>query len=348
MALFSIERFVVVLYPLKKYLIASKQKHKIAIFYTTLFPLVLYSFSLKTSGLEYTDNAISCVTLAKWFKFTNVFAFVDSFLTMFLPFFVILISNVAICVKLLRSSTGALSFLNIISKNSLAKQNSVCNNHVEMISFVNSEHHNMHVDITSRISQVFTRQLSIPTFAYQNSLPSRRGGIQVPRQSVVDNSLRKSGNDLKRSRAYYRTTRLLLIISSVFFLFNTPMYFSKLYYYLKNSKYEENTASVNIDLKDFKFNAKAYNLTISHESVSYINKLNFTVNFHLLDADINEEIMEIITCFLYYLHFSLNFFLYSFSGASFRRTFSKCLTSCLPFLWHKLRKIARAMCKCWK
>jgi len=318
-ALFSIERFIVVVYPLKKYLITGKRKHQKAILYITLFSLVLYSFSLKTSGLESNANEISCVTLVYWFKFANVFAFIDGFLTMFLPLCIIFISNVTICMKLLKSTPKS-------SKQAQTSQSSATKHKLKVsfrkiptkveITGVTSEN----ISVGSMIIKP-TKRKNLMLSPNQNSF--REGSLNIiesqksysinletpqPIHSTRRSLLRKS-DEIKRKTKYHKTTRLLFIVSVSFFLLNTPMYLCKLYYYLRQFNHYSVEASDNeyVTLNNTHF--ERFNL--SHNASTQIL-------FDELDANTLEEIMERITCFLYYLNFSLNFFLYSFCAKDFR------------------------------
>lgn len=318
MALFSIERFIVVIYPLKKYLITGKKKHKKAILYITLFSLVLYSFSLKTSGLESNANEISCVTLAYWFKFANVFAFIDGFLTMFLPFCIIFISNVAICIKLLKTpsviklshsnqSNSPLRKLRVsFSKKTSKVELSVISDNVSSGSVI-SRRNNKNNTLKPIKNSVLNVSLNVI-----DSMQS----LETPQAfHLKKRSLLRKADELKRKTKYHKTTRLLFIVSFSFCLLNTPMYLCKLYYYLRQFNYSSESAA---------------NDELNGNNTNF-HRLNFSQNKNTstlylveeLDANTLEEIMERITCFLYYLNFSLNFFLYSFCTKDFRQNFFK-------------------------
>lgn len=81
-----------------------------------------------------------------------------------------------------------------------------------------------------------------------------------------------------RKQKYSTSTKMLLVISNAFLLMNIPMALNKAYYFCKN--YFSNSQSI--------------------------------------ETSGSEEILERVSCYIYYLNFSLNFFLYSIYGEKFR------------------------------
>lgn len=68
----------------------------------TIFSLIFYSFSIITSGIEnHGSNEKTCVTLEKWFGLASMMAFIDSIITICIPFIIISILNISICCKLM-------------------------------------------------------------------------------------------------------------------------------------------------------------------------------------------------------------------------------------------------------
>ncbi|UJR13798.1 hypothetical protein I4U23_000808 [Adineta vaga] len=104
---FTIERFVVVAYPLKRSQYNSASRSRYVILLLTFLAILLYSSSLWTSGIEIAETQRSptssretrCVTLRPWVKFTRQMNIIDFFLTFIIPFFTILTLNTLIILK---------------------------------------------------------------------------------------------------------------------------------------------------------------------------------------------------------------------------------------------------------
>ena len=80
----------------------------------------------------------------------------------------------------------------------------------------------------------------------------------------------------------------------------------------------------------FESNGTLFNMSLGADVInsneSYENEFNITYSYDKekhdkSDTDPLEEIFERISCYLYYLNFSLNFFLYSTTGSKFRNAF---------------------------
>lgn len=102
MVLFSIERVIAVYFPIKRFSICNKNRNKLFVALIAIIALVLYSYSLISSELEVYEGKTLCITLKKWFDLVNFMAFLDTIVTMIVPFFIIFFSNVLIVVKLMQ------------------------------------------------------------------------------------------------------------------------------------------------------------------------------------------------------------------------------------------------------
>jgi hypothetical protein len=88
-----------------------------------------------------------------------------------------------------------------------------------------------------------------------------------------------------RSRTYMRATSMLLLISTTFLVLNTPLVISKLRYLYVNWSGENSDSS----------------------------------NHHLYMSSIGEQILERLSCHLFYLNFAIDFLLYAFNRATWRK-----------------------------
>lgn len=119
--------------------------------------------------------------------------------------------------------------------------------------------------------------------------------------------LQKKNN---RAKAYTEATKTLLIISLVFLILHFPLATNKVWYFIS-----ENISKLDDEILEDYSNLNDYN-----------NNKNNTVNTTALnempvklESSEYEEIFERITCYIFYLNFSLNFFLYTYNKSKFRR-----------------------------
>jgi len=160
-----------------------------------------------------------------------------------------------------------------------------------------------------------------------------------------------------RIKSYSRTLKVLFTISITFLLLNCPIAINKFWYFFKyhdTSFYEINieppsTAQQSnqsirvpdsnyrpIQISDsglvyfFEKKGTFFNMTFGADELG-INESSSAFNMTYVyskekqqdksNTNPLEEICERISCYLYYLNFSLNFFLYSTTGSKFRNAF---------------------------
>jgi hypothetical protein len=110
----------------------------------------------------------------------------------------------------------------------------------------------------------------------------------------------------RRIRRYSEATKTLMLISFVFLLLHCPLAVNKCWYFINSDFIMANnnaTESINENQQTFTIKQTSKNTT------------NENQKFELREY---EEIFERITCYIFYLNFSLNFFLYTFNKSKFR------------------------------
>ena len=131
--------------------------------------------------------------------------------------------------------------------------------------------------------------------------------VTYQRESNVSFLIRKS-TQIKRTKVYSEATKTLFIISFVFLLLHCPLAMNKTLYFL-NENLSIKTAAV---IEDISYDMDLNSTNSTHSYGGYAN----------LETSEYEEIFERITCYVFYLSFSLNFFLYN-SKAKFRNIILK-------------------------
>lgn len=138
---------------------------------------------------------------------------------------------------------------------------------------------------------VTSTRVTLPPSQPQSPLPvsSTNSALVPPSPKIILLVASSSPLNRQRSEKYSRTTRILLIISLTYILLNTLMAYSKL-----RHLFDEITHYSSDDDDE--------HLTAQEKR----SKL------------LNNEILERISCYLYYLNFSINFFLYVLNKSTFR------------------------------
>ena len=124
---------------------------------------------------------------------------------------------------------------------------------------------------------------------------------------------------------------MLILVSIAFLLLHSPIAMLKLYYYLKSAT--SGNISITEETTTENYTANLTNAT-SNSTLSYLFS---TVENQMdsIEIGISEELLERLTCYVYYFQFSINFFLYSLSGPKFRKILFKFLNKFISVIGRK-------------
>jgi hypothetical protein len=270
MVIFSIERVMAVYFPMSRFKGTHKRKTFLYMFTPLLLALFYYSWQWQMSGLELIGFQMRCVTKIEWFYIAEKLGVFDVVLTIFVPFLIIIVANGLISVRLMKS----------------------------VIDDKNPEQHDQLVD-------------GVPTSNDNTSMSSRRATqLEVRKSSNPSRQHLNMHIDVicKRRQLYTKTTRTLLLISTVYIFLNAPIALSKVRYFIANLNIEE-SASVDLSIFNFEFN----------------NVTNHSASSNFIEYTAVDELIERLTCYIYYLNFVVNFLLYRFNGSKIIRRFYKLL-----------------------
>lgn len=283
---------------MRRFSLFDKRHHKLAVLFLLFFALIFYFYAFLSSGIEKISNVeYACVTLEEWFYLVNVMAFIDTFLTMIFPFFLIFTINLMIICKLMK----------------IKPCTRICNSLKRTRS--------------NRIKyRRNNNRLPIEPIRPHLTLLHPDGALPMRKQQKL--KLRISNEaQVRRSKAYSRTTRMLIILSSTFLILHSPIAFNKIWYFVKNLTLNKD---INIQSPiDLNQNNISFNLTISHlngdnrhiDEYSIRNDSSSSLHHKStnMEASSSEEIIERLSCYVYYLNFSLNFFLYTLNSSKFKK-----------------------------
>jgi hypothetical protein len=99
---FTVERYIAVHYPLRRYEFCTTNRAKIVVLSLACFAAIIYSFGTWTSGVYPVMGMPVCGPLPHFMYLVNLINNVDTFITLILPFVAILFMNVRIALKVVQ------------------------------------------------------------------------------------------------------------------------------------------------------------------------------------------------------------------------------------------------------
>ena len=90
---FTFERFIAICFPLKSTLICSLCREKATVLVLVIIACFLYNFSFWTTGMEQWGPLMRCSHNPKYLQFLNIVTWIDTVLTMVIPFILIAFMN---------------------------------------------------------------------------------------------------------------------------------------------------------------------------------------------------------------------------------------------------------------
>ena len=99
---FTVERYIAVHYPLRRYDFCTTGRAKMVVVGLALFAALLYSFGTWTSGVTVYLGMPVCGPLPKYGSAVSIINNIDTIITLILPFLAILIMNVKIAYKVIQ------------------------------------------------------------------------------------------------------------------------------------------------------------------------------------------------------------------------------------------------------
>ncbi|KAK2142232.1 hypothetical protein LSH36_982g00087 [Paralvinella palmiformis] len=101
---FTIERYIIVYYPLKKDLLCTRRRAKTTETLLAIIALVLYSFSSVTNGNISFKTVSMCTPLTRYYTLITIATTCDFLLTLIIPSIIIVVMNVRIIIKIVAYS----------------------------------------------------------------------------------------------------------------------------------------------------------------------------------------------------------------------------------------------------
>lgn len=186
---FTCERFVAVLYPLHRKRLCTRKHALIVVVGITIVGLIMYSYSIWTTTIVNDTGGKICRPRDKFIPFINVMMNTDTVLTLFIPSIVIIALNVRI---------GYTVYKVIILRNTL--------------------HESVR---TTRATSGQSESSSGHNNPHKNIRPQKPTKDETASTSQLQRNLSNNSSKMTSS-SQIRTTRMLLLVSTVFVLLNLP------------------------------------------------------------------------------------------------------------------------------
>jgi hypothetical protein len=241
-----------------------------------------------------------CGSKEKWVDSFYVFTMIDTLQTMVIPFFMISISNVMIMLKLVQKFENKFNFKK--------KAKASSNFNIMLIE----------------LNEV-----------------SKKPSIEINNDQLITATSRHNVK-LNNSEAI----RILFIITTTFLVLNFPLAITKTYHFFQKNNspalFKNETILSSMVSKEINSSSEAYymhrqnkfdsdirSLNLNNSKINTLDDLidNINIKIDTLDDLIDdiefEESLTKISYFIYYINFSINFFLYSFNTNQFWQNFLK-------------------------
>ena len=352
-------------FPLRRYDVCNQKRNFQSIVALSLFAIGFYSYGFWTTSIQsLSAKTKMCMTLDHWISLFKIMSIFDMILTMFVPCVLIFALNALIICKLAKkknlsikqsrgvkpAKTTEFSCISETSFTNAAQGEGTGAGTADdksRIAGTDSDSHDESPSERKRFIPAPSQQPATSTASSTGRKGNSRTLFRTPRSANHSASTATTGSTMrtrknaclpnstmksldyksrvvrllsnssagrkaqlgsKHRRQYSKTTRMLLMISATFLLLHGPTAILKLYYILS---YVLRSSSAAIAATNGTGTGTA--AEASHSSMA------------ILETNTWEELVERITSYIYYLHYSLNFFLYVFNLKKFRFVFFKCL-----------------------
>ena len=282
---FTIERWIVVLFPFKRGDMCTVKKANIVVVSLAIFGFAAYNFGIWTPGSIYMTRSNGterygpyCTIIDEYRHLIYILNNVDTVVTLILPSCIITVLNLQIIRAVTRINKDRHQVL--YSHANVGRQPSSPSSRA--IS-PKSQHQNK----TQSPSSVCPGQSQV--IYAKNSLSKTRSGSSKGSSSPSIKAKHKTAHN---TAGQNRVTKMLLVVSSIFLLLNLPAHTIRIYFFI--------AAFINPDYRP---------------------------------PTIMLSLQKLFT-YLYYVNFSINFFLYSLCGNNFRKS-----------LWHLIHRPIMALKK---
>lgn len=114
---FTVERYIIVWYPLRKDRLCTTKRSRTVVISLGFTGCLIYSFKTWTSGIVYIDTLALCMPYPQYYNFLTAMTALDSVLTLIIPSVVVIILNIRIIIKIVSVERQRRPFVRRVSIN---------------------------------------------------------------------------------------------------------------------------------------------------------------------------------------------------------------------------------------
>lgn len=225
---FTAERYIIVYHPLRKDSYCTRRKAKIVIGSLTVVALVLYCWTVVTSGVVTFHTKSFCMPLPQYYDVLSIMTSIDTFLAWVLPSLLIVVLNVRIIIKLQ-------SYQRRCAELTKASITASLNHNAQIQKQQNNEtakqQPNRRKTGRIRTSISTTGSMHIRFSSSHNKENDNNNAVDFHTMEIA---YPESCQKVLRNRTQFRTARMLLILSSVFVLLNLPSHVFRIYTFVES------------------------------------------------------------------------------------------------------------------
>ena len=196
---FTVERFIVACFPLQRKRVVRARHAKVVLTLLTVFALAAYSFATWMTGVMRIGDQNICLFYPKYQRVLSIIAHVDTAITFVIPMLTIITLNSVIAVAIYNARKG-------INRN---MGNSQSNGYRTKLMYLEPS-------VSSH------RESSSHMFCMSSSRKSRGRSSSRSRPNMVVSLGGSSGGRESAQRRHLRSTKMLLVVSTVFVVLNLP------------------------------------------------------------------------------------------------------------------------------
>ena len=220
---FTGERYVVVYHPLKKDGFCTRKRPKLSVLILVVLAALVYTFAFWTNDVDEIQGRSMCMPLPQYYDILTVITAIDMLITFMIPSVLIVVLNIRIIMKLRHFQQQSVLKLKRMRgqpiTDPMAKKT-----RRPYISATVSHTGSIHYTFVSRSALAAPGDIS----------PSQSSSTQTNVATV------------SRNISQYRTARILLVVSSIFLILNSPNHIFRLQAFLHNIIANQSKGSLKI------------------------------------------------------------------------------------------------------
>ena len=199
---FTTDRYIIVYHPLRKDRFCTSRRAKYVVLVLIIIGLIMYSFTTWTSGIMKINNISVCMPFPHFYDIITVMTSVDIIVTLLVPSSIIIVLNIRIVMKIHHfqetlTSPGTMSVL------------------VPPRTVNSHRGTGMHASVSHNGSVIIQFGRPLQLYPLTDPDEDHSGAQQQSSATIV----------MVRGRSQLRLARMLLIVSSIFLLFNIPSHY---------------------------------------------------------------------------------------------------------------------------